>query len=168
MSAELEPGHIEIDRTGRAPRVRFALPQEWFTLPELRQFAAYLNLVADENEPSPEVDALVGILETCALTKQDRHATARAVLAWMQGRASEAGPMADAPMVCTACLKPIHRVPGARTEAGPGTSVPLWSHESPSVWQACPRYGTGVPVTATSPEALDPEAESLARDERTD
>ena len=89
------PGHIEVDHSGRQPRVRFTLPQEWFTLTELRQFAAYLTLVADENEPSPEVEALAEILETCALTKQDRHATARAVLAWMQSRDPEAVSLPD-------------------------------------------------------------------------
>lgn len=87
---DMQPGQIEIDCKSRVPRVRFALPQEWFTLAELRQFAAYLVLVADENEPSPDVDELAGVLETCALTKQDRHATARAVLAWVQSRDPEA------------------------------------------------------------------------------
>ena len=85
MSGE-QRGQIEIDRSGRTPRVRFTLPQEWFTLPQLRQFAAYLTLVADENEPSPEVEALAEILETSALTKQDHWSAARAVLGWMQDR----------------------------------------------------------------------------------
>jgi hypothetical protein len=78
------PGSIEIDRSGREPRVQFTLPQEWFTLPELIQFAKYLITVAEENEPSREVEALAGILETCALTKQDHHGTARAVLNWLK------------------------------------------------------------------------------------
>jgi hypothetical protein len=64
--------------------VRFTLPQEWFTLRELVQFAKYLITVAEENEPSPEVEALAGILETCALTKRDYQSTARAVLGWLE------------------------------------------------------------------------------------
>jgi hypothetical protein len=76
----LPPGVVEVgdsDCTGQV-RVRFALPQEWFTLPELRAFAAYLVTVADENEPSPEVDGLTKILEFASLIRP--RAAARALL----------------------------------------------------------------------------------------
>ena len=75
-----QPGHIEIDDSGPV-RVRFAPPQEWFTLAELRQFAAYLTLVADENEPSPEVDRLAEIIETAGLLRCNPKAAARHILA---------------------------------------------------------------------------------------
>src|SRR2546421_9705586 len=87
MSSGEAPGQIEIDCSDREPRVRFTLPQEWFTLAELRQFAKFLSTVADENEPSPEVEALAGVLETCALIGHDHRKTARAVLGWMEAQA---------------------------------------------------------------------------------
>lgn len=75
------PGYVEIDDSGPEPRVRFTPPQEWFTLPELRRFAEYLTLLADENEPSPEVDALARALETASLVGSTHRATARNLLA---------------------------------------------------------------------------------------
>lgn len=83
MSEQLAPGTIEISDSDitTGVRVRFALPQEWFTLPELRAFAAYLVLLADENEPSAELDDLARILETASLIAPGHRPAARAILA---------------------------------------------------------------------------------------
>ena len=75
------PGIIEIDPEGPEPRVRFTLPQEWFTLPQLRQFAAYLTLVADENEPSEDAGELARLLADGVAIRMDHRAIARAILA---------------------------------------------------------------------------------------
>ena len=65
---QLPPGTVEVDDSdsNRPVRVRFTLPQEWFTLPELRQFAAHLVTLADENESAPDIDQLAAVLETAA------------------------------------------------------------------------------------------------------
>jgi hypothetical protein len=65
MQYRAAPGTVEVSDSdsGRPVRVRFTLPQEWFTLPELRAFATYLAALADENEPSAEVEALAEVLE---------------------------------------------------------------------------------------------------------
>lgn len=78
---ETGPGSIEIDHDGPEPRVRFTLPQEWFTLPQLRQFAAYLTLVADENEPHEETEELARLLADGVAIRMDHRALARSVLA---------------------------------------------------------------------------------------
>lgn len=83
------PGTVEVDDSAGCVRVRFTLPQEWFTLPELRKLAAYLVLLADENEPSAEVDELARILETAAAFSPGWRPTARAVLAAGYSRAAE-------------------------------------------------------------------------------
>jgi hypothetical protein len=79
---QLAPGIVEVDDSGYPGnvRVRFTLPQEWFTLPDLRKFAAYLVTLADESEPSAEVDELARILETAALLAPGHRPTARAIL----------------------------------------------------------------------------------------
>ena len=73
-------GIIELDDSSGVMRVRLTLPQESFTLPELRSFAAYLSMVADEAEPSPEVQELAGILEGAAVLARPSHVTARTIL----------------------------------------------------------------------------------------
>ena len=57
-------GQIEIDESGGTPRVRFTLPQEWFTLDQLRSYASYLSTVADEASasPEPEVTELMAVI----------------------------------------------------------------------------------------------------------
>jgi len=77
----LQAGGIEINESEGVPRVRFQPPQEWFTLPELREFAAYLTLLADENEPSAEVNELAGIIETAQLLGGNSKVIARRILA---------------------------------------------------------------------------------------
>jgi hypothetical protein len=74
------PGLIELDDSSGAVRVRLTLPQESFTVPELRSFAAYLNTVADEAEPSPEVQELTQILESAAIIPRSSRAMARVIL----------------------------------------------------------------------------------------
>ncbi len=74
------PGFIELDDSSGVMRVRLTLPQESFTVTELRSFAAYLSKVADEAEPSPEVRELAGILESATMMAQTSTATARTVL----------------------------------------------------------------------------------------
>ena len=75
------PGTIEIDDSSPAVRVRAVPPQEWFTLDQLRQYAAYLATVADEAEPSPELDKLTAILEVATLMSQSPRNAARSILA---------------------------------------------------------------------------------------
>ena len=72
---------IELDLSGDEPRIWLTLPRQSFALAALRQFAAYLTLVADENEPSPDVDALARDLEDAALIGPSHRATARALIA---------------------------------------------------------------------------------------
>ena len=78
----LAPGEIEVDDASGPVRVRFALPQEWFTLRELRRLAAFLVDVADYNEPSAEVDELVQVLERASiLPLQGSRHIARSIIA---------------------------------------------------------------------------------------
>jgi hypothetical protein len=56
---------IEIDRSDDAPRIKLAMAAAEFSPRELRQYADYLRLVADEAEarPEPDVDALVAVFD---------------------------------------------------------------------------------------------------------
>ena len=60
-----EPGSIEIDRSGTEPLVSIEHPPGPFTLDQLRAYASYLTLVADEaaRRPEPEVDELVAVID---------------------------------------------------------------------------------------------------------
>jgi hypothetical protein len=77
---KLEAGQIEVDDSGPEVRVRLTLPQEWFTLPELRQFAVYLATVADENEMIPELGELAAFLRDARSLKLAGFDLARALL----------------------------------------------------------------------------------------
>jgi len=59
------PGQIEIDRSGGEPVIKLVQPQESFTLDQLRQYAGYLNTVADEaaKRPEPELDELTAVID---------------------------------------------------------------------------------------------------------
>lgn len=62
----LDPGTIEIDRSGAEPVISLAHPPGPFTIGKLRLYAEYLATVADEasrHEPEPEVEALVAVLQ---------------------------------------------------------------------------------------------------------
>lgn len=64
--ADSTPGTVQVDDSGLEVLVHVVAPREWFTLAQLRQWAGYLAVVADENEPAPEIDEMAGILETAA------------------------------------------------------------------------------------------------------
>ena len=62
----MEPGEIEIDRSGDRTVVRMRQPQDSFTVNELRMYAEYLATVADEAEkppPEPDVEAIVAVFK---------------------------------------------------------------------------------------------------------
>ena len=61
----LEPGTVEIDRSGEEPVISLAHPPGPFTISTLRLYAGYLATVADEAaepEPEPEVEELIAVL----------------------------------------------------------------------------------------------------------
>ena len=62
----MEPRSIELDRSGSEPVVRLGPFPDEFTLDQLRSFASYLTVVADEasRRPEPEVDELVAVFNT--------------------------------------------------------------------------------------------------------
>lgn len=66
MNVTLTPPSIEVARVGSEPLVTIRMPEGQFTLDQLRQFAVYLNTVADEEsarKPEPDVDELAAVLE---------------------------------------------------------------------------------------------------------
>src|ERR1700744_5108073 len=79
-NAQGAPGIVELDESTGHPRVKLTLPQESFTVSELRSFAAYLNMVADDAEPSPEVSELADLLEVANRLSQSSRATARSII----------------------------------------------------------------------------------------
>ena len=60
---DTEPGSIELDRSGSEPVVRLGPTPDAFTLDQLRAYASYLTVVADEaaRRPEPEVDELIAV-----------------------------------------------------------------------------------------------------------
>ncbi len=58
----MEPGQVEIDRSGSRTVVRIRQPAGEFTVDQLRMYAGYLATVAAEADappPEPDVEALV-------------------------------------------------------------------------------------------------------------
>jgi hypothetical protein len=78
---------IELDRSSGAPVIKLGAAAAEFTPDQLRSYASYLTLVADEadQKPEPEVDELVAVFETVPwhlMTVQAaQYALAKAVLA---------------------------------------------------------------------------------------
>jgi hypothetical protein len=60
---DTKAGVIEIDRSGAEPVVTIGHPPGPYTLDQLRSYAAYLTVVADEasRRPEPEVDELIAV-----------------------------------------------------------------------------------------------------------
>ena len=61
----MEPGSIEIDRSGDEPVISIGHPPGPFTTGQLRSYAAYLGTVAEEaaKRPEPEIDELAAIID---------------------------------------------------------------------------------------------------------
>jgi hypothetical protein len=76
------PGTVQIDDSGLQVLVHVVPPHDWLTLAQLRQWVAYLVTLADESEPSAEMDELTDVLETAAamVSSHAPRAVARAIL----------------------------------------------------------------------------------------
>jgi hypothetical protein len=78
---------IELDRSSGEPVIKLGSAAAEFTPDQLRRYASYLTLVADEadKKPEPEVDELVAIFETVPwrlmAPQAAQYALAKAVLA---------------------------------------------------------------------------------------
>ena len=80
LRADSTPGTVQVDDSGPEVLAHVVTPHEWLTLAQLRHWGTFLVKLADENEPSPEIDAMTGILETAAaLGWQSPRAMAKAL-----------------------------------------------------------------------------------------
>lgn len=61
---DTEPGAIEIDRSGSEPLVSIRHPPGPYTLDQVRAYASFLTVLADENagKHEPEVEELIAVL----------------------------------------------------------------------------------------------------------
>lgn len=61
---DTEPGAIEIDRSGSEPLVSIRHPPGPYTLDQVRAYASFLTVLADENaeKREPEVEELIAVL----------------------------------------------------------------------------------------------------------